>query len=347
MQVARRRLEVVAGVQRHGLAIRPPERFSIEAKKVLEVTGVEMRADSAARSAFSDDEQELPARVGIAREEGIAAEPLATAIREHVRARRQRQLLVADANGRGCRRRSWRQLEVAGRRGTRQRSRRNFSRDAGGDLRPVVPFAHRGERRADTVVHREQGDLRAVGSHRPAVRRSGRQVGEVAAHHRPALAAKLEFHFAAQDEHGRVAAQMRMPRHRRTRVAGEGRELVNVAGIRRSRDAFHGVAADAVELSGVSGQNVHAFLPGQLAHDRLGVGAADFDGVEDLVGDADQLGLREQTARAESVPSSEPAASSDRCGADEPSSIPLFHRYLLGSSRCHATRERSLAPRAR
>ena len=132
--------------------------------------------------------------------------------------------------------------------------------DAGGELRSVLPFAHRGERRADAVVHREQRELRAVRSHRPAVRRAGRQVGEVAAHHRPALAAKLELDFAAQDEHGRVAAQMRVPRHRRAGVAGEGRELVNVAGVRRSRDALHDVAADAVELARVSGQNVHALL---------------------------------------------------------------------------------------
>ena len=74
-------------MQRHGLAVRPAERFAVEREEVLEVPRVKMRADAAARPALRDDEQELPGRVRVAREERVAAEPLAAAIGEHVRRR--------------------------------------------------------------------------------------------------------------------------------------------------------------------------------------------------------------------------------------------------------------------
>ncbi len=151
------------------------------------------------------------------------------------------------------------------------------------NLRSVLPLAHRGERRAYPMVHRKERQLSAVGLHRPAVRRPGRQVGKVAAHHRPAVGRQLELDFAAHHEHGSVAAQMRVPRHRRAGVAGEGGELVHVAGVLSTRDALHDLAADAVILAGVVRQHVHALLARQLSHHRLGVRAAHLDGVENLV----------------------------------------------------------------
>ena len=129
VQVARRRLEIVAGAQRHGLAVRPAERLAIEREEVLEVPRVKVRADAAARPALRDDEQELAGRVRVAREERVAAEPLAAAVGEHVGAGRQRQLLVGDADRRAGRRRRRRQLEIAGRSGARQRGRGNLVRN--------------------------------------------------------------------------------------------------------------------------------------------------------------------------------------------------------------------------
>ena len=105
VQVARRRLEVVPGVERHRLAVRPAQRFTIEREEVLEMPRVEMRPDSPSRSAFGDDEQELAGGVRVASEERVAAESLTAAIGKHVGARRDRQLFIGHAN-RCCRRQS-------------------------------------------------------------------------------------------------------------------------------------------------------------------------------------------------------------------------------------------------
>src|SRR4029453_6440556 len=56
VQIARWRLKVIAGVKRHGFTVRPPERFTIQRKEVLKVSRVKVRADSATRPTFSDDE---------------------------------------------------------------------------------------------------------------------------------------------------------------------------------------------------------------------------------------------------------------------------------------------------
>ena len=87
MEVARRRLEIVAGVERHGLAVRPPERLAIQPEEVLEMARVKVRADSASGPALRDDEQELTGRVRVAREERVAAEPLSSTVGENVRCR--------------------------------------------------------------------------------------------------------------------------------------------------------------------------------------------------------------------------------------------------------------------
>ena len=88
VQMARRCLQVVAGAQRHGFALRPAERLAVDAVEVLEVARVEMRADAAARAALGHDEQELAVRVRVAREEHVAAEPIAATVENYIRRRR-------------------------------------------------------------------------------------------------------------------------------------------------------------------------------------------------------------------------------------------------------------------
>ncbi len=215
-------------------------------------------------------------------------------------ARRDRQLLVGHAN-RCCRRRSL-QARAGSRRLRRlgpARSRGSRCGTFGGHLRSVLTFAHSRERGADAVIHRKQCQLGPVGLHRPRVRRARGQVGEIPAHHRPAIARELEFDLAAHHQHGRVAAQMRMTRHGRPGVAGKGRQLVDVARVLAPGDALHHLAADAVELAGVVRQHVHPLLPGELPHHRDGFRAAHFHWVQDLVRHAGERRLREQAARAE------------------------------------------------
>ncbi len=48
MQIAGRRLKIVAGAQGHGLAIDPSKRFTIQREDILEVAGVEVGAYTAA-----------------------------------------------------------------------------------------------------------------------------------------------------------------------------------------------------------------------------------------------------------------------------------------------------------
>lgn len=88
VQIARRRLKVIAGVKRHGFPVRPSERLTIQRKEVLEVSCVKVRADSTTRSTLSDDEEKLTRRVCITGEKGVAAESLTTSISEDVRAGR-------------------------------------------------------------------------------------------------------------------------------------------------------------------------------------------------------------------------------------------------------------------
>ena len=92
-----------------------------------------------------------------------------------------------------------------------------------------------------------------------------------------------------------MAAQIRVPGHGGAGVAGEGGELVDVAGILPPRDPLHHLAADAVILPGVVGQHVHALLPGKLPYHRHRFGAAHLDRVQNLVGYAGWRRLREKT----------------------------------------------------
>src|SRR6186997_1122283 len=85
VQIARRRLKVITFVQRHGFAVCPSERFTIQREEVLEVSGVKVGADSATRPTFRDDEEKLSSRVRVAREERVTAEALAAAVSEHIR----------------------------------------------------------------------------------------------------------------------------------------------------------------------------------------------------------------------------------------------------------------------
>ena len=148
VQMARRGLQVVAGAQRHGFALRPAERLAVEAVEVLEVARVEMRADAAARAALGHDEQELAVRVRVAREEHVAAEPIAATVENHIRRRRDRQFLVRDARGRTRRRLGGDQLKVTRQRRERELAGRNLVRNAVGNRRAVVRRPHRHNGRA-------------------------------------------------------------------------------------------------------------------------------------------------------------------------------------------------------
>ena len=225
---------------------------------------MKVRADAPSRAALRDDEEELAGGVRVSREEGIAAEPLAASVGQDVGTWGERQLLVGDSHRRRCGSGRRGELEITRSSRTREGACRHFVRRVRRDLGPVLPFAHRSECGADPMVHRKQSQLSAIGLHRPAMRRPGRQIGKVAAHHDPTLGPavprQLELDFAAHHEHRSVAAQVRMPRHGRTGIAGEGGELVNVAGVFPPRDALHDLTADAVILAGVVRQDVHALL---------------------------------------------------------------------------------------
>ena len=288
VQVARRGLEIVAHPQRHGLAVRPAESLAVQPEEVLEVARVKVRADAAARPTLGDDEEELTGRVRVAGEERVAAEPLASSVRETYGAGGQRQLLVRDADGRRRRRDPRCELEIACGRAPRKRRRRKFSSCTCGRLCILLRLTHGGEGGPDPMVHREQGQLCAVGMHRPGVRRTRWKIGEITAHHRPARVPELELDLPAHDEHRGVAAEMRVPWHGRPGVTGEGRELVDIARVGRPCDPFHDLTAHPVVFAGVCRQDVHALLPGQFPDERHGLSATHLDRIENFVGHAGQ-----------------------------------------------------------
>lgn len=73
VQVARRRLEVVAVLQRHRFAIGPAQRLAIHPEEVFEVPRMKMSGNSGAGSAYRNQKKKLSGGVGVFGEKGIAS----------------------------------------------------------------------------------------------------------------------------------------------------------------------------------------------------------------------------------------------------------------------------------
>ena len=163
-----------------------------------------------------------------------SAASLAAAVEEDVCARCRGEHAIRHAHRRVSRGRSGHAHEIALICRVRESVRLDVDRRAGGQRRIRLRNTHRDEGGADAVVHGVQRELRAVRPHRPRVRRTGRDVREVAAEHAPGAAVELELDVAAQHEERGVAGTVYVARHRGARSSGEHHELVDVPGVRRA-----------------------------------------------------------------------------------------------------------------
>ena len=125
-----------------------------------------------------------------------------------------------------------------------------------------------------------------------------------------------------------MAAQVDMPRHRRAASAGKRRELVDVAGLNRSGDPRHHLAADEVMFATIGREYIHAARAGEPANDRHCLLAAHLNRVQYLVWKVRWL-LRGPSIQGPGLETEHSGPGRKSGNAQERSSVAVAHRASL------------------